>query len=214
MKRMSKKALKEFEILTEDYAKKENYSKTIKVIAGIASAASAVTLLTGCAETEGEYSVDLMVNSYHSNSVADNEIAFEKKLALYLCEKTGVNVEVFDIRDVNVVKSSGNYVVLSGLMINDVKEGQKECTITLEVNDELIEKLESSMERYYYNGQALKETSISAHEDIVSSKFAPNFLNELQNIINSENTKVSAIYDKEEKNWIYDEEEELRVNKR
>ena len=228
MKKIRNEKVEELQKMTDGYVEKKGLSKKIRVriIAGVIAVSSGVmTLLTSCGVAKPNEDVEVPETTisledellrgnywYHKKDfLAKAEAAVETELANYLSKQTGLEVKLIDMLDVNIVRSSGNYLVISGKMIRDVKKGPEECSVTLELTDEQMEKMENSMERYIWERGSAGYESSPHRDDVVAEKFGPKFCDTLRDVICDKETKVSAIYDKNKEEWLFDADEDVEI---
>ena len=225
MKIVRKQNLNKFQQLSDDYINSNHPNSNIKIkfIAGIALASTTIALLTGCSKIaktaeekygKGEY--EIASNDVEEDIIGQKEELLEKELAKYLSEQTGVKIEIIDIHDIDLIQSSGNYVVLTGKVITDIKKGSQECSITLEVSDEQLSALQNSMQRQYHKRPSgeFYTADTSSTADTLALKYRNSFLSTLKDTMDDDKTIVSAIYDKDNKEWLFDKEEPTFTNNR
>lgn len=194
----------------------------IKIISGVLAGAG-LLLLTSCdveSPEYGEYDLyteeGVSIVRVEKDDFAEKEIQLEKELAAYLSEKTGVNVELIDMREISLVQSSGNYLVVKGLMINDVKVGLKECSVTLSLSDAQFQKMQAGMARYVYfakTGTGNYGVAANHPEDIIAARYAKSFLSVLSEVVKDGETEIEVIYDAEAAEWLYEKPEPVTPKK-
>ncbi len=222
VKVISEEKKEQLQAEVDAYCKKRTNSRLfVRIVAGFL-AGTGLCLLTSCGENvekepEKQEDASYLINMPALNRVEDKlsklEIKLEKELAEYLSEKTGVSVELINMTDVNLVQSSDNYLVITGKMINDVKVGTKDCTVTLKLSDAQFETMKKAMDRYVSvceSGFSQYAVGGNFSDDTVAAKYASEFLQSLNNTIKDEETKVEVIYDKNDKTWLYEAPEKGR----
>jgi hypothetical protein len=229
MKQISEKKVEQLQGMTDAYIGKKGLSgkMNVKIIAAfLALTGGAMTLLTSCGVVrqdggssfpgkDVEESVLLKdgldrggYKYQFADPLADNEIIVEKELAQYLSEQTGLKVEVIDMRDVKLVRSSGNYLVISGNMITDVKKGIEKCSVTLKLSDEQMAKLEAAMERRVWENGNAEYATTPYRDDLVSLNYTEDFCDAVRAVVRDSETEISAIYNKDSGEWLFDADEE------
>ena len=227
MKKVKSEKIKELQGMTDEYVAKKYPSSNLKVklLAGFLLMTSAVTLLASCSSTgsnaddaaskdpQSKYE-NMQVRS-SKTEVSNLEMELEREIAAYLSAKTGVDINLIDIHDIDLVKSSGNYLVLTGEMITSVKEGNKTCSVTLELSDEQMRLMSECMaERVVMIKDNAGSRSVNLDEDVFARKYRDDILSKLESVIKDEKTVVSAIYDKDNKEWVFDKDEPVQSNNR
>jgi len=140
-----------------------------------------------------------------TDEVANYEETLEKELAEYLSLKTRLDIKIIDMRYVDLIRENGeNYFIISGIMINDLKIGHKECSITLKLEDEQAEMLDDAMGRGAVHKGTNGYNFSVGKEDTVSYRYSKGFLTALKRAIDCTKTVVVSLYDKDEKEMLYD----------
>lgn len=221
LRKARKEVVKEFQNKVDEFFEKvAPYTKKVMTVLGVVAVGTSVVLLTGCnGDTEKE-EVDFgaYVSDVHTlnNQTAEAEKNFEKQLATYLSAQTGQNIELIDMKDIKLVKSSGYYMVISGEFISGVKEGAKECSVTLQLTEEQYKNAEEFLKNgttYNFHGSYGK-MSVRDENTVALNYYPETFLKGMHNIINDDQTKVLAVYDKDNKEWVFDADEPVVSNKR
>lgn len=216
VRKAKKEVVKKFQKKVDEFFEKvAPYAKKVVTVIGVVAAGASVVLLTGCSSDDEKPYYEQPAPSHRSeDTVAERESLLEKDLAKYLSEETGQKIEIIDMKDVKLVNSSGYYLVISGEFMTDAKEGTKECSVTLKLTEEQYKNAEEFLKRYYwYKSYSSGGASITM-DDVAAHKFSPSFIEGMHSIIDDENTQVVAIYDKDNKEWVFDAEEPVVSNKR
>lgn len=220
-RKLKKEQIAKLQSSCNEYKQKTGFG--YKILMGFITGVATISLI-GCTDKKTNNNTNNS-NSYeykevytggmiHSieNKYANDELKLESELCEFLCEKTGLDVNLINIKDVKLIVGDNNYLVLTGEMISDVRYGLKDCSIALKISYEqakLAEEFLTFTEKFMSDdvGYAGGLTVFSLNEDIASLKYDDGFLKGMKGVIDDDKTQVVSIYNSENEDLLYDNEQ-------
>ena len=204
-KKLNKKEIDSINKEQEKFAKKQKYTGNLKrIIAGVVATASITGATMFLASCSYESSVDNEVETGYmylrEDVVSNREREFEKSFAEYLSAKTGVDVKFVDIKTLEVVE---NNLILNGSVVRGDNKGEVEMSITLSLSQKQTENLLNSMTSVEYYGADGYGVFSFDNPNSFSLNYSSSLLDNLIETINNYSTSVKAIYNHEDKEFIY-----------
>ena len=183
----------------DEYKQKTGFG--YKILTGVAIGIATIGLV-GCTDDANSY------KDYHTQTrideYANDEVGLEDDLCAFLCNKTGLDINLINIKDVKLVQDNGYYLILTGEMVTDVKYGLQDCSVTLKINREqaqLAEKFLQNETKYIWFRN--EWTLYSANQDVAALKYRDSFITGMRDIIQDNHTQIVSVYNDESKEILY-----------
>ena len=202
VKKLNKNQVQKLQNETDDYCKKSGSGIGVKIIAGLSVVFTTVMLLVGCTTPEDngqpyneKNDVGVKVGStFKEDLTMKNEKAFEKKLAQHLSEKTGLNVELYDITKVTLIRNEQGNVL----------SFENKAILTIQVSKERADAVEAIINNpgFRYDNEYSKQ-SLVYNDNYFSLEYGYELLNELANAVYDNNSKIISVFDKDATKFTY-----------
>ena len=200
-RKLKKEQVEKLQNFCDEYKQKTGFG--YKILTGVAIGLASISLV-GCTDDSKAYKVDYDSTTNINNEYANEEVRLEDDLRAFLCNKTGLDINLINIKDVKLVQDNGCYLILTGEMVTDVKYGLQDCSVSLKISykqAQLAEKFLQNDTKYYK--WAGRFEIYSTNEDVAALKYDDSFLNGMHNIIYDKDTQIVSVYNDESKEILY-----------